>query len=217
MRSKLASWKANCLSLAGSLGQIGDDIHSALHHASAHFSSPYMHQNRSDQPWLSLGVIRWLEEASSPQLQNNDPREVVNRIKAVPLPISTMTCDGMTWRLTASGQFTPASAYKHIQGVSNPLTNFNPSTLSNHNLNWNWIWKLSSAEKIKSFIWLIMHNGIYTNSERKRRHLSDSFTCPGCNQEEETWIHMLRDCDYAREVWKELQQPPDFYLQEKRS
>lgn len=58
-----------------------------------------------------------------------------------------------------------------------------------------------------------MHNRLFTNSERA---CSASSSCPGCQREEETWIHLLRECEYAREVRISLQQPPNFFQQEER-
>lgn len=46
---------------------------------------------------------------------------------------------------------------------------------------------------------------LFTNLERFRRHLSSFALCIGCGLGDESWLHILRDCPYARDVWKELQ------------
>lgn len=35
--------------------------------------------------------------------------------------------------------------------------------------------------------------------------------CPGCGNGVESWLHILRDCAYAREVWKELPTTEEFF------
>lgn len=81
----------------------------------------------------------------------------------------------------------------------------------NNNLLWNWIWKLKCYEKIKHFIWITFHNTLFTNHERFCRNLCSSTLCPGCGAADETWIHILRDCIYTREVWKELHKEDAFF------
>ncbi|CAN1181985.1 Putative ribonuclease H protein At1g65750 [Linum perenne] len=49
-----------------------------------------------------------------------------------------------------------------------------------------------------------MHNKLLTNSERKRRHLTDFSSCPRCNVHEESVSHILRECNYATAVWNQL-------------
>ncbi|CAN1165455.1 Putative ribonuclease H protein At1g65750 [Linum perenne] len=43
-----------------------------------------------------------------------------------------------------------------------------------------------------------------TNSERKRRHLTENSICPRCNLFDETVSHILRECHYAIDVWNNL-------------
>ncbi|CAN1181986.1 Putative ribonuclease H protein At1g65750 [Linum perenne] len=46
-----------------------------------------------------------------------------------------------------------------------------------------------------------MHNKLLTNSERKRRHLTDFSSCPRCNVHEESVSHILRECKNIDIVW----------------
>ncbi|CAN1811457.1 Putative ribonuclease H protein At1g65750 [Linum perenne] len=50
-----------------------------------------------------------------------------------------------------------------------------------------------------------MHNKLLTNYERKRRHLTVNNLCPRCNAQDESVSHVLRDCQYAVDVWKSLE------------
>ncbi|CAN1846117.1 Putative ribonuclease H protein At1g65750 [Linum perenne] len=49
-----------------------------------------------------------------------------------------------------------------------------------------------------------MHNKLLTNSERKRRHLTEFSSCPRCNLYEETASHILRECQFSIAVWNHL-------------
>lgn len=77
------------------------------------------------------------------------PAEAIPEILAIPIPINIGLQDGLSWKLTASGEFFTKSAYTYIQGVSNPISSFNELSISNNGLNWNWIWKPKCAEKNK--------------------------------------------------------------------
>ncbi|RYR79610.1 hypothetical protein Ahy_A01g004421 [Arachis hypogaea] len=62
-------------------------------------------------------------------------------------------------------------------------------------------------ERIRTFLWLVTHNTILTNSERKQRHLTSDDSCPRCRCQEESAIHVLRDCFYAKSIWQKLFPP----------
>lgn len=81
----------------------------------------------SDRTWDKPLLEAWL------------PIDIASQILQVPIPISPLARDGPIWKLTATGDFTTASAHKHIQGVSNPLNDFNPLLLNNNKLKWTWI------------------------------------------------------------------------------
>jgi ribonuclease HI len=66
--------------------------------------------------------------------------------------------------------------------------------------NWSRIWKLSVPERVKTFMWLVLHNRILTNELKARMGLGHSM-CTHCVNIEETVIHVLRDCAIAMEFW----------------
>ncbi|KAF7800755.1 Ribonuclease H protein [Senna tora] len=72
---------------------------------------------------------------------------------------------------------------------------------------WSKIWKWPVHERIRSFIWLITHGKILTNSHRRHRNLTDNATCPRCGREDETVLHALRDCDEVAELWMRFVAP----------
>ncbi|GLT29235.1 hypothetical protein SLA2020_041140 [Shorea laevis] len=126
-------------------------------------------------------------------LSNLFPAETVDVIRAIPLTRNAQLQDNMFWTGSMDGSLMVKSAYQLIQAqwnLANPLID-----------SWRWIWKLQCAERIRIFIWLVIHGRLLTNSIRVARHMSSSFTCPRCNLSDETPIHLLRDCYYAQIIW----------------
>ncbi|RYR17534.1 hypothetical protein Ahy_B03g062245 [Arachis hypogaea] len=75
------------------------------------------------------------------------------------------------------------------------------------NKNFRLVWNWQGPERVKIFLWLVTHNAIFTNSERRRRHLTNDDSCPRCQCQEESAIHVLRDCPYAKSIWQRLNPP----------
>ncbi|RYR24144.1 hypothetical protein Ahy_B02g057644 [Arachis hypogaea] len=66
-------------------------------------------------------------------------------------------------------------------------------------------WKWNGPERIRSFIWLVAHETILTNTKRKRRHLTIDARCHQCNFVTEDALHVLRNCSSATIIWNLLQ------------
>ncbi|GLT96250.1 hypothetical protein SLE2022_138910 [Rubroshorea leprosula] len=121
------------------------------------------------------------------------PVEIVEIIKAIPLSRNLQLTDSIFWAGSMDGSFTVRSAYQLIQ---------EQKKLDNSSLDsWSWVWKLCCAERIRMFIWLLVRGRVLTNSLRFDRHMFASCVCPRCDVFEETHIHLLRDCYYAKIVW----------------
>lgn len=86
------------------------------------------------------------------------------------------------------GVFSVASAYTLIQG--------NPDL----GADWTWLWKLRLPQKLKAFLWTILHGKLLTNHMRMKRGLTNDPTCPFCCKDEDI-THLFRDCYKAKEVW----------------
>ncbi|GAU10179.1 hypothetical protein TSUD_416550 [Trifolium subterraneum] len=76
-----------------------------------------------------------------------------------------------------SSDFSVASMYSNLCGYQS----------KDENTVWSRIWKIKCPERIRSFMWMAMHNRLLTNSLKK-----------------ETTIHVLRDCPKAVEVWTQV-------------
>ncbi|KAF7807158.1 ribonuclease H [Senna tora] len=105
--------------------------------------------------------------------------------------------DCVRWRITHDGNFSIRSAYDSLS----PNLNTPRPTI------WSKIWKWPVHERIRSFICLITHGKILTNSHRRQRNLTDNATFPRCGRTDEKVLHVLRDCDEVAELWTRFVAP----------
>ncbi|XVF38280.1 hypothetical protein REPUB_Repub20aG0087100 [Reevesia pubescens] len=121
------------------------------------------------------------------------PVDIALQIFGYPLPRVQNQKDRQIWRLTSNGSFTSKSAYVDLL----PSYPNNFSKLG-------WIWHLPAPSRWLHFLWLVCRNRLPTNELRQRWGISSNASCPVCNASEETILHVLRDCDQARNTWKKL-------------
>ncbi|KAL2898889.1 hypothetical protein RDABS01_023971 [Bienertia sinuspersici] len=69
---------------------------------------------------------------------------------------------------------------------------------------WELAWTAPVQQRVRVFLWLLFHNRVLCNANRLKRRLTDDPRCPQCQGDEETLIHMLRDCPVAREIWRQV-------------
>ncbi|CAN1156973.1 Putative ribonuclease H protein At1g65750 [Linum perenne] len=69
-------------------------------------------------------------------------------------------------------------------------------------VDWNSVWKWQGPGRVQYFLWLVAQGKLLTNLERKRRHLTEDSSCPRCGATKESILHVLRDCNYAGQVWE---------------
>jgi len=97
--------------------------------------------------------------------------------------------DHYKWKLTQHGSYSSKSAYEAFFMGS---IKFGP---------WKRVWKTWAPPRCRFFIWLVLHNRVWTAVRLARRNLPHPEACPFCDQEEETINHLLIGCVFAREVW----------------
>ncbi|XVE83745.1 hypothetical protein DITRI_Ditri16bG0111000 [Diplodiscus trichospermus] len=69
---------------------------------------------------------------------------------------------------------------------------------------WKIIWRWKGPQRIRSFLWLAVQDRLLTKTELCRRHMANDETCGWCHEGKETGLHVLRDCNVARQVWLNL-------------
>ena len=105
--------------------------------------------------------------------------------------------DNMKWKKLSDGTFSVKSAY-------NFLAQNEPCPMKH---TWRVIWRWKGPERVKSFLWLVVHDKILTNKHRVERHVDDTDLCPRCGKESETSLHAFRDCELVSNIWRQLIKP----------
>ncbi|CAN1147565.1 Putative ribonuclease H protein At1g65750 [Linum perenne] len=102
--------------------------------------------------------------------------------------------DCLVWGREANGRFSIKSAYSLVR--NEPANSDSGS--------WRQVWKWRGPNRIRFFLWLAIQDRIMTNANRVRRRLSADASCSFCHNSEETTIHILRDCTFAKVSWDKL-------------
>ncbi|CAA7024106.1 unnamed protein product [Microthlaspi erraticum] len=124
------------------------------------------------------------------------PEQSKLEMRAVVLDHVTGAKDHLAWRDSSNGEFSVTSAYELITRDGNPKQNMS--------LFYDRIWSVVAPERVRLFIWLVSHQVIMTNVERKRRHISYSDVCSVCKGDFETIIHILRDYPAMAGIWNKI-------------
>jgi ribonuclease HI len=126
-------------------------------------------------------------------IQNLIPPHISEKLHAIVPPHDSQGSDMLFWPGTTSGLFSVSSAYHIIAG----------DTTKEAERRWMQIWKIKSIERVRVFIWQLVHDRLLTKSRLYRWHIGNPF-CHLCSQFEETSMHVIRDCTIAVQVWKHL-------------
>ncbi|CAL1361925.1 unnamed protein product [Linum trigynum] len=59
---------------------------------------------------------------------------------------------------------------------------------------WRDLWRWDGPNIIKLFLWLISHNRLLTNAQRKKQQIAQNEGYNHCTDEEDTLEHILRKC-----------------------
>lgn len=102
--------------------------------------------------------------------------------------------DSLMWKFSRDGKFNMASAYALIN-----FEELNPQAFMG-----SWVWKLDIWPKVSSFLWLCHHNNVPVRQVIAARGINCNTTCPLCKNQEESILHMLRDCPFAVTFWRSI-------------
>ncbi|KAF8708580.1 hypothetical protein HU200_029954 [Digitaria exilis] len=109
--------------------------------------------------------------------------------------------DVISWKLTASGQYTTKSAYG-AQLIGSYCT-FDSKA----------IWKAKVEGKHRFFAWLLVQCKILTADKLLKRNRPCDPLCQLCHQVEESAGHLILHCVYAKEVWLRMSQETNGLMQ----
>lgn len=79
------------------------------------------------------------------------------------------------------------------------------------------IWRWKGPQRGRIHLWKMAMSAFLTNDARRRRGLTDSALCPVCGLEDETMIHLFRDCGRIKDTWLLIFQgliDANFFLQD---
>uniref|UniRef100_A0A803LSC1 Reverse transcriptase zinc-binding domain-containing protein n=1 Tax=Chenopodium quinoa TaxID=63459 RepID=A0A803LSC1_CHEQI len=122
--------------------------------------------------------------------------ENVARVLAVPLSANP-TKDTIYWRLTNNGEFIVRSCYWLAR-----LGNENSAPSVSSGKCWRSIWRLQGPPKLRFFIWSVVRGNIAVKERLCQRHITTNTTCQVCHHPNETVLHSLFYCSYARRIWE---------------
>jgi hypothetical protein len=96
--------------------------------------------------------------------------------------------DRVIWRWSRDGSFSTASAYRAFFSGEHTI----PGARSLH--------KTRAPGKCRIFIWLALHDRVWTSARRKSHNLQDDDRCALCDQQPETIDHLLVGCSFSRDL-----------------
>lgn len=97
--------------------------------------------------------------------------------------------DVITWNRNAAASYTTSSAYR---------CQFFGSIVDG---NCGKLWKSKVEAKCRFFFWLFLKGKILTNDNLARRGIPHSPKCNLCDQLEESALHLIIQCPFARSIW----------------
>lgn len=114
----------------------------------------------------------------------------------MPISFDSGGADTLIWGHISNGNFSVKSAY-----------NLNFDLFNDTSPLWKALWKSKSLLKLKTFCWSLLHKKLLTNVQRVRRNFIADKSCPICNNADETFLHLFRDCPRSSAIWNEFLSP----------
>ncbi|XP_026396445.1 uncharacterized protein LOC113291087 [Papaver somniferum] len=117
--------------------------------------------------------------------------------------ISPSVEDKLMWKLTRHGGFTLKTSYKKI--YEHNLVDVQVSTeIQGTSVKWKELWEAHTWPRVKHFFWKCLSDILTTRESLARNCRYINQQCPMCNQFDESSLHILFLCPYARAVWMEI-------------
>ena len=124
---------------------------------------------------------------------------MILEIKATPISFYARNTDCITWSFSPSGNFELKDDYKLaiMEEEGHYIGYFDGE----------WIWKAFTILKIKCFVWQCYHKSVLVSTVLVARGMDVSPVCQLCREGLEFVLHVLRDCQIARNLWNLLSPP----------
>jgi hypothetical protein len=127
--------------------------------------------------------------------------------------------DFLSWPHTKFADYTVASAYnlarsdKFFIERSRRGSGANSGTEAD-SVFWKKLWAIKAPGKMKVNLWRLAHDCLPSGVQLARRHIPASTSCVFCSRDE-TAEHVFLQCQFAREVWKEIKTVCGLHLRRK--
>ncbi|KAL9813246.1 putative ribonuclease H domain, reverse transcriptase zinc-binding domain-containing protein [Arabidopsis thaliana] len=126
------------------------------------------------------------------------PEDII-RIKKIKPVVSQD--DFYVWKFNRSGDFSVKSAYwLNSQDIVSDVMQDAMALPSTNDLKCQ-VWDLQTDAKIKIFLWKVLCGAMPVAQALNKRGMSVDSTCQICGSEEESLMHILFACPFARQVW----------------
>ncbi|CAN1342712.1 Putative ribonuclease H protein At1g65750, partial [Linum perenne] len=129
-----------------------------------------------------------------PYLRTLLPENLVLQIAGLSPPAAHRGDDATAWGLEKDGRFRIRSAYDLLGEHEG----------RRRDVDWELVWRWKGPNRIKHFLWLVAHDRLLTNEERRKRTWTEDGSCSRCGHPQETVLHVLRDCSAAVNTWTHL-------------
>nr|POF00550.1 putative ribonuclease h protein [Quercus suber] len=202
VKARLASWKCKSLSwaVAGTLELIVGM--SNLWDSILVWEDPWIPDKSGfipsprDQEDNSCLVVSQLLNSSGSGWNDillNDlfDHESIAAIKNIPIWSFGMG-DRWTWTKSENGKFSVNSCYRLISDGDNSASSVSLTRK---------IWKANIHERLKMHLWRIAFNLLPTRDKLREFSPSSESSCPLCNDETESAMHLFTHCHIARACW----------------
>ncbi|XP_057442323.1 uncharacterized protein LOC130734042 [Lotus japonicus] len=123
------------------------------------------------------------------------PLSVQQKLTDLQPTVCVARSDGWVWNVGNKGQYTVRDGYAWLNGCAHDQQGDRKI---------DWVWKLKVPEKVRVFVWLVLHNAIQVNQLRARCHMAADATCTRCSNSIEDALHCLRDCPQSWDLWQRL-------------
>lgn len=135
------------------------------------------------------------------------PTEISRKILSI--PISAEGCnDFPSWPYTKNGIYSVRSAYNLARSQlfwKTQSSNGKGASSKQEIMEkaWKKLWAINCPNKMKVVLWRMAHNCLPTGTQLQVRSIPTRYDCYFCNRGE-TIEHCFLQCEYVKEIWKDL-------------
>ncbi|KAL2927766.1 hypothetical protein RDABS01_007218 [Bienertia sinuspersici] len=99
------------------------------------------------------------------------PSDILKRIASHEMVEDMKAGDLVYWKGSTHRKFSIKYALKIIRNEESPSSNNQ----------WELVWRAPAQQRIRAFMWLLMHDRLVSNANRVKRRISDDPGCPRCD------------------------------------